>query len=242
MFTQLFCSLFFEKEIIGVWMAASRGSDELRVFYQRSQGVGTIWSLLGKPRGREKRTDTYLHLTSSVGLKWRSQNRLEVKLRTAHDPATGVERWTKRGLGDTPLPTFSNDREVIDAVEKNLTDLRPLLHESEQQSLDCALARLSAMKMTEEGLKSCVFKLAKKRRSSGISGVAIEQARIKVTVAGRPDLAIPEFRSIAIEGGSSDILIAHLDKLVFERLGVSRETVQIAGYPAFLGWLTTTYL
>ncbi len=41
------------------------------------------------------RTDVYFAMTTAIGVKWRGEKTLEVKVRHAEDNATGAELWVK---------------------------------------------------------------------------------------------------------------------------------------------------
>lgn len=72
---------------------------EWRVFWQDTKEDEKLMDVLEtlqihyKPS--EIRTDTYVVCTKMVGIKWRGDRKLEIKVQSERDASNGAEKWTK---------------------------------------------------------------------------------------------------------------------------------------------------
>jgi hypothetical protein len=69
---------------------------EWRVFLLEDKAVGLPALLgFGGYLPAEVRNDVYVSCTNEVGIKWRKEKLVEVKVRSERDDKTGAERWDK---------------------------------------------------------------------------------------------------------------------------------------------------
>lgn len=69
---------------------------EWRAFWSDRERKVDVFELLGVKRGSgTDRTDVYVSCTSDVGIKWRGERDVEVKVRSERDERTGAEKWDK---------------------------------------------------------------------------------------------------------------------------------------------------
>ena len=240
-------------------MASHHACYELRCFLPKHSKT-TIWPAFeSKPRGQERRSDDYLVINDTIGLKWRSSqhgsnDKFEMKLRTSHNPLTGCETWAKYTGLRCPLPASlptPDSREqfklrVVEALQTAIVTsdsakeiLRVSVRIISDPSFDVAQRLLRVKKARRQMVvqkKHLKLPGLDQAALPASLSVVVEQAHFTISQPFLEDhQLVAKYRSICIEGQASEAnLLKILRALILDSACRDEIPYLIAGYPQYL--------